>query len=217
MKKILLIVISLIFVLFFNISITNAENSSNDEKLELIEKYIKKQKKDIKKIVEKYEIVNNKDLFLNIKSLNELLNIIKRAKDAKLDDEKKEQVTKYISKTLKELNTKSKDILKKEKLIFENKLAEYQKNYINLWNKIKNKIDSLITFLYNSKIKNKNNLNLRESILKSNLEKLKEKSDYFKSFWEIKFNSKEEIKSWFKKIIEEIKIELLKLKRNLVY
>jgi len=80
-------------------------------------------------IIKKYEIKNNKDLEENIKSLDWSIQVIDKVKNTYLPEQEKDKLVRYLTKSLRELNSKSRDILRKEKENYEKKFKETQKYY----------------------------------------------------------------------------------------
>lgn len=208
-------IIFLILWLFSFILPNTVFSESEDEKIELLERYIKNYKKNINKLTKKYKIEKSEELLENLKSIDLSLEIIKKAKEKDLTNEEKNEIIKYLTKNLKDLNNKSKEILKKWKLEFEEKINKSKKYYHNLLLKLAEKLDLIIDYIYKTKLDNKRILNLKESILKENLWKLEKLSFSFRYFWNLEFSSEEDVKEKFKEIISETKKIILKIKSNL--
>ena len=119
MKNILKI-LSVFFITINIFSLKFAFSENETEKLELIKKYIIDYKKNLNNIIKKYEIKNNKDLEENIKSLDWSIQVIDKVKNTYLPEQEKDKLVRYLTKSLRELNSKSRDILRKQKI--ENKL-----------------------------------------------------------------------------------------------
>ena len=114
MKNILKI-LSAFFIIINIFSLKFAFSENETEKLELIKKYIIDYKKNLNNIIKKYEIKNNKDLEENIKSLDWSIQVIDKVKNTYLPEQEKDKLVRYLTKSLRELNSKSRDILRKEK------------------------------------------------------------------------------------------------------
>lgn len=204
MKKIFKIIIFFIsFFTFLWINISFAWNE--EEQLEMIERYINTQKKNIKSVIKKYNI-KDEVLEQKRKNLEELQIIIEKIKDSEANKEQKEEIIKFLTKNLKNLNSEIKEILRYHKEEFEKNLRKIQEPYNILWKKISLLIDKIIVILEKKNLNNKNN---------SLKEKLKNISKLFKNFKDLKFSSEEEIKTNFKKIINETKITISELKKVL--
>lgn len=213
MKKILTFL--LLFLSFFNIytnySLVYTENEW--EQIELIEVSIKNLKRNLRNIIRKYKI-KEKKLEKIIDSLNDLIDWINKTKESNLKSEDKEKVIKHLNKSLKNINNEIKETLKvwREKRFSETRII--QQPYNKLWRKFFNEVIIIINDI-NSTHLNKKILNLKESILKSNLEKLKEKAILLRDFWNSSFYTEEEIKSNFKTLIWDFKKAIIVVLENL--
>lgn len=205
----------LLFLSFFNIytnySLVYAENEW--EQIELIEVSIKNLKRNLRNIIRKYKI-KEKKLEKIIDSLNDLIDWINKTKESNLKSEDKEKVIKHLNKSLKNINNEIKETLKiwREKRFSETRII--QQPYNKLWRKFFNEVIIIINDI-NSTHLNKKILNLKESILKSNLEKLKEKAILLRDFWNSSFYTEEEIKSNFKTLIWDFKKAIIVVLENL--
>lgn len=212
MKKFLnslLVILSIFFINMGNIVLAEAEQ----DKIELIERYLKKYKKNLKTIAVKYKIKDEK-FDENIKSFDSLLNLIWKLKENKKLSENKEKIEKYLNKNIKELNNKSKEILKTWKIQHEKDMKKLQENLLKSGKLISSKLELLINYINKVKL-NKTTLNLKESLLKANLIRLKEKSKLFSDFWKENFYNQDDMKNAFKKIINETKKDIIELKNKL--
>lgn len=213
MKKILTFL--LLFLSFFNIytnySLVYAENEW--EQIELIEVSIKNLKRNLRNIIRKYKIKEEK-LDKIIDSLNDLIDWINKVKESNLKSEDKEKVIKHLNKSLKNINNEIKETLKvwREKRFSEIRII--QQPYNKLWRKFFNEVIMIINDINSTRL-NKKILNLKESILKSNLEKLKEKAILLRDFWNSSFYTEEEIKSNFKTLIWDFKKAIIVVLENL--
>ena len=213
MKKILTFL--LLFLSFFNIytnfSLVYAENEW--EQIELIEVSIKNLKRNLRNIIRKYKIKEEK-LDKIIDSLNDLIDWINKVKESNLKSEDKEKVIKHLNKSLKNINNEIKETLKvwREKRFSEIRII--QQPYNKLWRKFFNEVIIIINDINSTRL-NKKILNLKESIFKSNLEKLKEKAILLRDFWNSSFYTEEEIKSNFKTLIWDFKKAIIVVLENL--
>ena len=213
MKKILTFL--LLFLSFFNIytnySLVYAENEW--EQIELIEISIKNLKRNLRNIMRKYKIKEEK-LNKIIDYLNELIDWIKKVKKSNLNSEDKEKVIKHLNKSLKNINNEIKETLKvwREKRF--NETRTFQQPYNKLWRKFFNEVIIIINNINSTRL-NKKILNLKESILKSNIEKLKEKAILLRDFENSNFYTEEEIKSNFKDLILDFKKAIIIVLENL--
>lgn len=214
MKNILKI-LSVFFITINIFSLKFAFSENETEKLELIKKYIIDYKKNLNNIIKKYEIKDNRDLEENIKSLDWSMQIIDKVKNTYLPEQEKDKLIKYLTKSLRELNSKSRDILRREKENYENEIKKAQKHYSTIWNEIWDKLNSLFNLIYKQKIENKLNLTTDEIIVKNSLEKLKSKSKQLKIIWDLEFESKKDLDKFLKRTINEIKSEIKELRNHL--
>ena len=214
MKNILKI-LSVFFITINIFSLKFAFSENETEKLELIKKYIIDYKKNLNNIIKKYEIKDNRYLEENIKSLDWSMQIIDKVKNTYLPEQEKDKLIKYLTKSLRELNSKSRDILRREKENYENEIKKAQKHYSTIWNEIWDKLNSLFNLIYKQKIENKLNLTTDEIIVKNSLEKLKSKSKQLKIIWDLEFESKKDLDKFLKRTINEIKSEIKELRNHL--
>ena len=214
MKNILKI-LSVFFITINIFSLKFAFSENETEKLELIKKYIIDYKKNLNNIIKKYEIKDNRDLEENIKSLDWSMQIIDKVKNTYLPEQEKDKLIKYLTKSLRELNSKSRDILRREKENYENEIKKAQKHYSTIWNEIWDKLNSLFNLIYKQKIENKLNLTTDEIIVKNSLEKLKSKSKQLKIIWDLELESKKDLDKFLKRTINEIKSEIKELRNHL--
>ncbi|RKW24841.1 hypothetical protein D8B46_00640 [Candidatus Gracilibacteria bacterium] len=214
MKNILKI-LSVFFITINIFSLKFAFSENETEKLELIKKYIIDYKKNLNNIIKKYEIKNNKDLEENIKSLDWSIQVIDKVKNTYLPEQEKDKLVRYLTKSLRELNSKSRDILRKEKENYEKKFKETQKYYSSVGNEIGDKLDYLVNLIYKQKIENKLNLTTDEIIVKNSLDKLKSKSKQIKIIGDLEFESKKDLDKFLKRTINDIKSEIKELKNHL--
>lgn len=204
--------IFIIFFTFLNFFWVYAQWES--EKIENIELYIKKHKKDIRAIIQKYDLKSNQDLQDWISSLDNLLEIIKKVKQSNISEENKEQIRVYLSEEIIKINSILKPVLKQAKKDFDIKIKELKEPYIELSEKISYLLEKISSLISKSKL-NKEILSLKESILKENIDRIKVIEKSFREFSNLTFYSEEEIKMYLKKLIEETKKEIFILRNNL--
>lgn len=212
--KILLKII-IILSIFFSI---NSQSFADEiyDKIELIERYIHTYKKNFKNLSKKYEIYEKDEVVNNLDKINELIKVIDSIKSKSLDYNQREKILNYLTENFREINENSKEIFKKAKIEYTKKLKDYQKYYSEISMNVYFKLNTNIDKIYNlTLINRKTNLTRKERNLKKSLEKLFQNSIKFRDYSYKNFESKDEIRKEFKKIINETKITISELRKVL--
>ena len=216
MKKIVYFIIFILSVFLHVDVLANENNESNTiQKAILIENYIIKHKIRIEDFIKKYNIKNISNLENNIKELDESIAALNKIKNSEVQIEKSEEIMTAIIKRIKYINENLKEILNIEKINFESNLKNKKIIYSKIAIKIADKIDDINIKIAKKILVNNDSLSLRESNIKENLIKLNKESKKLKYFWNINFNSEKEIKESFIRILNNIKRELLLMKKSL--
>lgn len=217
----LFVKILLFTCLVFNINKVFVENNnlplhnSGTEKSILVEKYLLEQKIKIESISIKYKLENNNKIIENIEKINFLIKALNKIQDNNLWEEKEKLIINAVLSEIKKINNELKLFLKKQKDVFDKKIIEKVNLYSKLWIKISRKIDNISLKLNANKLLKKNVLTIDEAKIKNSLVKLNFMSKKLKNFSKIKFNSQEEIKTSFIRILKSIKSEILILRNAL--
>lgn len=207
--------IIIILSIFFSINSKIFADEIYD-KIEMIERYIHTYKKNFKNLSKKYEVYQKDEVVNNLDKINELIKIIDSIKSKNLDYQQREKILNYLTENFREINENSKEIFKKAKIEYIKKLKDYQKYYSEISMNIYFKLNTNIDKIYNlTLINRKINLTKKEKALKKSLEKLFQNSIKFRDYSYKDFESKDEIRKEFKKIINETKITISELKKVL--
>lgn len=207
--------IIIILSIFFSINSKIFADEIYD-KIEMIERYIHTYKKNFKNLSKKYEVYEKGEVINNLDKINELIKVIDSIKSKNLDYQQREKILNYLTENFREINENSKEIFKKAKIEYIKKLKDYQKYYSEISMNIYFKLNTNIDKIYNlTLINRKTNLTKREKALKKSLEKLFQNSIKFRDYSYKDFESKDEIRKEFKKIINETKITISELKKVL--
>lgn len=178
----------------------------------LIEKYLLKLRHDLDFLKSKYDIkeIDENKNYSDI--LNKMIISIKKIQTIDIEKNTAEEIMNSIIKDLKDLNPKIKNYLKKKKEESELKTNEIKNNYWNLALKLSVSLTSLTNSL-NSKLKVSWHKNY-DKILKL-LQDLEKENTKLKKFKTIQFNNPSEVKSWFLRILNNIKREILEIRKLL--
>lgn len=207
--------IIIILSIFFSINSKIFADEIYD-KIEMIERYIHTYKKNFKNLSKKYEVYEKSEVVNNLDKINELIKVIDSIKSKNLDYQQREKILNYLTENFREINENSKEIFKKAKIEYIKKLKDYQKYYSEISMNIYFKLNTNIDKIYNlTLINRKINLTKKEKALKKSLEKLFQNSIKFRDYSYKDFESKDEIRKEFKKIINETKITISELKKVL--
>lgn len=207
--------IIIILSIFFSINSKIFADEIYD-KIEMIERYIHTYKKNFKNLSKKYEVYEKDEVVNNLEKINEIIKVIDSIKSKNLDYNQREKILNYLTENFREINENSKEIFKKAKIEYIKKLKDYQKYYSEISMNIYFKLNTNIDKIYNlTLINRKTNLTRKERNLKKSLEKLFQNSIKFRDYSYKDFESKDEIRKEFKKIINETKITISELKKVL--
>lgn len=188
---------------------------SNIEKTILIEKYLIEHKTKIVNFSIKYNAEKDTEINNSIDKIDYLIESLNKIQNNNLDEETENLVITTILNEVKKVNDSLKTILKKKKNSFELNLRVKKDFYSNLWYKLSFKIEEIHSAMYDKKVYEKKILTERELKIKTSLKKLWNLAKDLKYFWNNQFNSEEEIKSSFIKILKDIKTQISILKTNI--
>lgn len=225
MKKILLFI-----TLITSIIITNncSASSYNDEiKLSLnpiipntetninwaalIEKYLLKVNHDLELLKAKYDIKEDKENKEYSSKLNKMTIAIKKIQTVDIEKYIAEDIMRSVIDELKTLNPKIKDYLKTKREIVERETIIVNNKYTSLAQKLSVSLETFLNAIWNKLEENKSNKNYAE--IKKQLANLSKENQKLKNFKYIQFNNPSEIKSWFLRILNNIKREFLEIKK----
>ena len=188
---------------------------SNVEKTILIEKYLIEHKTKIVNFSIKYNAERDTEINRSIDKIDYLIESLNKIQNNNLDVETEDLAITTILNEVKKINDSLKTTLKKKKDSFELNLKVKKDFYSNLAYKLSFKIEEIHSLMYDKKIYEKKILTERELKIKTSLKKLSNLSKDLKYFWNNQFNSEEEIKTLFIKILKDIKNQISILKSNI--
>ena len=188
---------------------------SNVEKTILIEKYLIEHKTKIVNFSIKYNAERDAEINRSIDKIDYLIESLNKIQNNNLDVETEDLAITTILNEVKKINDSLKITLKKKKDSFELNLKVKKDFYSNLAYKLSFKIEEIHSLMYDKKIYEKKILTERELKIKTSLKKLSNLSKDLKYFWNNQFNSEEEIKTLFIKILKDIKNQISILKSNI--
>ncbi len=188
---------------------------SNVEKTILIEKYLIEHKTKIVNFSIKYNAERDAEINRSIDKIDYLIESLNKIQNNNLDVETEDLAITTILNEVKKINDSLKTTLKKKKDSFELNLKVKKDFYSNLAYKLSFKIEEIHSLMYDKKIYEKKILTERELKIKTSLKKLSNLSKDLKYFWNNQFNSEEEIKTLFIKILKDIKNQISILKSNI--
>ena len=177
---------------------------SNVEKTILIEKYLIEHKTKIVNFSIKYNAERDTEINRSIDKIDYLIESLNKIQNNNLDVETEDLAITTILNEVKKINDSLKTTLKKKK-----------DSFGNLAYKLSFKIEEIHSLMYDKKIYEKKILTERELKIKTSLKKLSNLSKDLKYFWNNQFNSEEEIKTLFIKILKDIKNQISILKSNI--
>jgi len=188
---------------------------NNVEKTILIEKYLIEHKTKIVNFSIKYNAERDTEINRSIDKIDYLIESLNKIQNNNLDVETEDLAITTILNEVKKINDSLKTTLKKKKDSFELNLKVKKDFYSNLAYKLSFKIEEIHSLMYDKKIYEKKILTERELKIKTSLKKLSNLSKDLKYFWNNQFNSEEEIKTLFIKILKDIKNQISILKSNI--
>lgn len=213
MNKLLKYIIFILWILSFNTWLAY-ESYEDYKSIELIWAYLENHKTNIEKIINQYELEDDKQIKNEIEKINYLLESIDKIKKSNIDEEKNDKIVQTIINEIKTINNNLKSYLI-------NKIEKYNKDmekdinlYHSIWIKLAVKLDLLYEKFYNNDLDNKKILTVSESKLKNSVNNLNKISKKLKNFDQIKFTKKEEIKESFLRLLKELKDDIKIIKTN---
>lgn len=224
MKKVFFILILSVLLLIANkVDALTYKNASFQEantyvlsdstlsEAKLLQKYVQRYQEKINNLYssfseEQSQIMKDANTILD-KMASTLSNIQNRS----LSENKSAEVMKSIVEDLKFLNERMKTYLDQEMIFFEEELANKKKQFLSIGQKISVVLESLIERFTSVLIK-KEELNKNEKEIVESLVKIRTENNKIKNFENIRFSSIEEMESYFKGIIKNIRNEILVIK-----
>ena len=189
-------------------NLTNSEISE----AKLLQTYVVRYREKINALYDSYsqdksQVMTNANVILSKMSL-----YLKKIQEDPITKEDATQIMKSIVNDLKILNSRMKVYLEQEQIILTQKI-EFQKNrYTTISKRISGILDTIISQLSQSLTK-KENLSLKEKTIVRSLVKIREENNKIKQFKNVSFHSENEMKNYLRKIIDNIRSEIITIKQ----
>lgn len=179
---------------------------------ELLQGYVQSYQEKTNALFIKYK--NEKSLTLHDinNKLIKMSRALIRIQNRNINEQAATQVMQSIVSDLKILNNRIKIYIQQENIILENNIEKEKKRYIYIGWRISNVLDRLIDQISKSLIQKKSLSSNEKRIVKS-LVNIRKANDKIKNFKNISFSSEIKIRIYFKEIIENIRSEILKIKK----
>ncbi|MFA5917345.1 MAG: hypothetical protein WC850_03885 [Candidatus Gracilibacteria bacterium] len=188
-------------------SITNSQTNINGAKL--IEKYLINLKYEIQTFNEKYDITGDVETDEFLIKIDKMISSLRKIQTISLEKSTAEDVMRSIINELKTFNPKIKSYLKKKKIAVQIQTTNTKNNYVVFSQKLSKSLSKLINDFYSMNIsKNKNEIEIH-------LKNLKNYNNRLLSFRDLKFNNPSGVKSKFIQILNNIKNEIIEIKKLL--
>lgn len=188
-------------------SITNSQTNINWAKL--IEKYLINLKYEIQTFNEKYDITWDVETDEFLIKIDKMISSLRKIQTISLEKSTAEDVMRSIINELKTFNPKIKSYLKKKKIAVQIQTTNTKNNYVVFSQKLSKSLSKLINDFYSMNIsKNKNEIEIH-------LKNLKNYNNRLLSFRDLKFNNPSGVKSKFIQILNNIKNEIIEIKKLL--
>ena len=188
-------------------SITNTQTNINWA--HLIEKYLIKLKDEVQTFNEKYDITWDVETDEFLIKIDKMISSLRKIQTISLEKNTAEDVMRSVINELKTFNPKIKSYLKKKKIAVQIQTTNTKNNYIIFSQKLSKSLSKLINDFYSMKIsKNKDEI-------ENHLKNLKNYNNKLLSFKDLKFNNPSGVKSKFIQILNNIKNEIIEIKKLL--
>ena len=187
-------------------------SQSHRSEAKLLQGYVSRYKEKINTLffsynAEKSQIMKDADTILEKMSFS-----LKEIQDKNLSSENATEIMQSIVTDLKTLNSRMKVYLEQQKEIHEKEILRQKLQYIQVGTRISKILDSLINTLTQTLIK-KETLSKKEKKIVQSLLNIRTENNKIKDFSSTNFWSKEEMKSYFQNIIQNIRNEILLIKK----
>ncbi len=187
--------------------ITNTQTNINGA--HLIEKYLIKLKSEIQTFNEKYDITWDVETDEFLIKIDKMIFSLRKIQTISIEKNTAEDIMRSIIDELKTFNPKIKSYLKKKKIAVQIQTTNTKNNYVLFSQKLSKSLSKLINDFYSMKItKNKNDIEYH-------LSKLKKENTRLLGFRDLSFNNPYEVKSKFIQILNNIKNEIIEIKKLL--
>lgn len=188
-------------------SISNTQTNINWAKL--IEKYLINLKYEIQSFNEKYDIIWDVETDEFLIKIDKMITSLRKIQTISIEKNTAEDVMRSIIDELKTFNPKIKYYLKKKKIAVQIETTNTKNNYVIFSQKLSKSLSKLINDFYSMEIsKNKNEIEVH-------LKNLKSYNNRLLNFKELKFNNPSGVKSKFIQILNNIKNEIIEIKKLL--
>ena len=188
-------------------SIINTQTNINWARL--IERYLIKLKDEVQTFNEKYDITWDVETDEFLIKIDKMISSLRKIQTISLEKNTAEDVMRSVINELKTFNPKIKSYLKKKKIAVQIQTTNTKNNYIIFSQKLSKSLSKLINDFYSMKIsKNKDEI-------ENHLKNLKNYNNKLLSFKDLKFNNPSGVKSKFIQILNNIKNEIIEIKKLL--
>ncbi len=175
----------------------------------LIEKYLIKLKEEIQLFNEKYDIIWDVETDEFLIKIEKMISSLRKIQTTSIEKNTAEDVMRSVINELKTFNPKIKTYLKKKKIQIQIKTNNTKTNYVLFSQKLSKSLTRLINDFYFMKItKNKDEI-------WTHLRKLERENTKLLNFKDTRFNNPSEVKSKFIQILNNIKKEIIEIKKLL--
>lgn len=191
-----------------------ANTENNIRQSQLIEKYIINYKSKIKSLEDKYEIDDSKIIKENIDELNRMIRWLKRVQTHLVEKNDATEIIKSVVDGLKIVNNNLRPYLKIKQREYENKVVALRLKYTPVTKNISDQINTLIKKIA-APMKKQEKLSSKQKKILKHLIVLEQESKKLSNFWNKNFNTTDEITSYLRGIIRNVRAELQGIK-NLI-
>lgn len=198
-----------LFISWYNwVYTANIDNSK--EQAYLIENYLVRHKDNIVDYASKYKFLNDDEVQKNLDKINQ---IIMGLREFQMNSWQINMS--YHLTQIKKINDDVRVLIVNKKREHDKNVILIAKEYENNWKKIAEKLDKIYYIMYDKNKFEKKELSEKNKIIKETLNKLRVHSVELKYFSLKTFDTEDDIKNSFWIIINNIKNELIALKKNM--
>ncbi len=177
----------------------------------LLQDYVKSYRDKINSLLDSYNAKESLIIELandDLKQMSRSLDIIQYKS---VNPDVVNDVMKSIVSDLKTLNNRMKIYLEQEKILHKERVEQIKIKYIKIWSKISLILDNIILSLSNSLIE-KETLSSEEKSIVRSLVVIRQQNEKITAFKNIEFHSEQEMKDYFRNIINILRTEIISIK-----
>ena len=198
----------------FTYSSQNQKNSISEKKIyeaRILHLYIQRYLERIESSVEKYNLNNPSLVAHSYRSINDMLLELEKIMNKDYGEEQAEKIMTNIVKDIKKVNTDFKSYIQQLEKRRSEELISERKKYLEIGAKISTILDEMI-LSYSNKLIKKTTLSEKDMNIIRSLSVLRQKNIRIKNFQNINFQTKDELKQYFREIIYDIRLEIRDIK-----